>query len=198
MRKLTSTLSLLMLCACSMLAQGTMSADWKRIEPRDWEAKPINLIANEWMALATGTDEKKMNSMTIAWGTFGQLWNKPVVIVYVSSSRYSKHLMDKNDYFTVTAFPQTEQCRQALMYIGTHSQRDEPDKTRRAGLTTEWTPTGNPVFSEGNLAIECKKIYADEFKADLLPSDVKERLYGGGRMGLHTFYIGEITNIWKK
>ena len=198
MRRLTAILLVLMLGIIATEAQGTMSADWQRVEPRDWEAKPINLIANEWMALAVGRDKEKMNSMTIAWGTFGQLWNKPVVIVYVSSSRYSKHLMDENEYFTVTAFPHTDQCRQALMYIGTHSQRDEPDKTRRAGLTTEWTPTGNPVFAEGNLAIECKKIYADEFKADLLPADVRQGLYANGRMGLHTFYIGEIVNIWKK
>lgn len=187
-----------MLCTLPLAAQGTMSADWQRIEPASLEVKPIKLIANDWMALAVGRDEKKMNSMTIAWGTIGQLWNKPVMIVYVSSSRYSKHLMDENEYFTVTAFPDNEKSRQALMYIGTHSQRNEPDKTQRAGLTTEWTPTGNPVFSEGNLAIECKKIYADEFKAELLPADVRDRLYANGRMGLHTFYIGEITNIWKK
>lgn len=189
-----------MMCAwaaCASMAQVTMSSDWKRVEPRDLEVKPINLIANDWMALAMGKDEKKMNSMTIAWGSIGNLWNKPIVIVYVSSSRYSKHLMDENEYFTVTAFPDNEQSRKALQYIGTHSQRNEPDKTRRAGLTTEWTPTGNPIFKEANLAIECKKIYADEFKRELMPADVS-RMYEGGRMGVHTFYIGEIINIWTK
>jgi len=197
--KKIAMLAIAMICTLTAaMAQGTMSADWKRIEPNELEVKPINLIANDWMALAMGRDEKKMNSMTIAWGTIGQLWNKPVAIVYVSSSRYSKHLMDENEYFTVTAFPDNDISRKALQYIGTHSQRNEPDKTKRAGLTTEWTKLGNPVFKEGNLAIECKKIYADEFKSELLPEDVKQRLYGNGRMGLHTFYIGEIVNIWKK
>lgn len=187
------------ICAlCSMMVDAQeMSKDWQKIEATDLQCKPVDLFLNQWMALAMGNKDK-MNSMTIAWGGIGELWNKNVVTVYVSSSRYSKHLMDENEYFTVTAFPDDEKSRNALMYIGTHSQKDEPDKTARAGLHTEFTPLGNPTFAEGNLTIECKKIYSDEFKPELMPEDVRNGMYGGGRMGYHTFYIGEIINVWKK
>lgn len=180
----------------TMMAQQTMEG-WKKIDATEIQCRPVNLFANQWMALAMGNKEK-MNSMTIAWGTIGELWNKNVVIVYVSSSRYSKHLMDENPYFTVTAFPDDEVSRKGLTYIGTHSQKDDPDKTAHSGLHAEFTPLGNPVFKEGNLTIECKKIYSDEFKRDLLPDDVKNGIYGEGGMGLSTFYIGEIVNVWQK
>lgn len=168
---------------------------WAEVDPMELSIDPINTFAKDWMALATGT-KKGFNSMTIAWGTVGYLWNKPVAIVFVSKDRYSKKLMDANQYFTLTGFPQTRECRKALEYIGTHSQRDDPDKTAHAGLTVEFTSLGNPIFSEGNLAIECKKIYSDEFETEKMPKDVMESLYAG--MGMHSLYIGEIVNVLEK
>ena len=63
-----------------------------------------------------------MNTMTISWGSLGELWNKPVVTVYVSSSRYTHQFMEKNDHFTVAFFP--AEYRQALQYLGSHSGRE--------------------------------------------------------------------------
>lgn len=168
---------------------------WKSVDPLEINMNPVRSFAKDWMALAVG-NEKSYNSMTIAWGAIGQLWNKPVVIVFVSEDRYTKHLMDENDYFTVTGFPDTKACRDALIYIGTHSQKDEPDKTANAGLHVEFTPSGNPVFAEGTFCIECKKIYSDEFDLSMVPAEVAEGMYS--QMGVHSYYIGEITGSWKK
>lgn len=168
---------------------------WRVVDPLDINMNPVENFAKDWMALAVG-NEKSYNSMTIAWGAIGQLWNKPVVMVFVSEDRYTKHLMDENAYFTVTGFPQTSACKDALVYIGSHSQRDEPNKTANAGLHVEFTPNGNPVFAEGCLAIECKKIYSDAFDIDLLPDEIAEGMYS--QMGMHTMYIGEITGSWRK
>ena len=168
---------------------------WTKVDPMEFSIDPITTFSKDWMALATGT-KKGFNSMTVSWGTVGYLWNKPVVIVFVSKDRYSKKLMDDNQYFTLTGFPKTKECRRALEYIGSHSQKDDPDKTAHAGLSVEFTTLGNPVFSEGNLAIECKKIYSDEFETDKMPKDVMESLYA--RMGMHSFYIGEIVNVLEK
>ena len=168
---------------------------WTKVDPMEFSIDPITTFAKDWMALATGT-KKGFNSMTVSWGTVGYLWNKPVVIVFVSKDRYSKKLMDDNQYFTLTGFPKTKECRRALEYIGSHSQADDPDKTVHAGLTVEFTTLGNPVFSEGNLAIECKKIYSDEFETDKMPKELMESLYAG--MGMHSFYIGEIVNVLEK
>lgn len=171
------------------------AVEWTAIKPVELCLKPVDIFANDWMALSMG-NKNESNSMTIAWGGIGELWGKHVVTVYVSSDRASKRLMDKYDYFTVTAFPDTPACKDGLLYIGSHSYSEEKDKMANSGLTFEYTELGNPIISEGNLAIECKKIYADEFEPDKMPADVRENFYS--RMGLHTMYIGEIVNVWTK
>ena len=168
---------------------------WIRIEPTELEMRPVDDFANRWMALAVGKGED-LNAMTIAWGSIGNLWGKPIMIVYVSKDRFSKNLMDSNDSFTVTRFPEERRYKDALVYLGSHSKRDDPDKVAASGLTVELTESGNAIFAEGDLAIECRKLYSDEFKADLLPESLREGLYE--EMGMHSFYIGEITGVWQK
>lgn len=167
---------------------------WRKLRLSNLEMNPVEAFATDWMALSVG-NAREFNSMTISWGSIGQLWGKPVVTVYVSSDRYTKKLMDKAEYFTLTAFPKSRKCKDALVYLGSHSGRDEKDKAARAGLTAEFTALGNPVFAEGCMALECRIIYKEEFRRDLLPSDVKP-MYDD--MGLHTFYIGEIVASYRK
>ena len=150
---------------------------------------------NTWGLLCAGTMEHH-NAMSISWGGMGTLWNKPVVIVFVSSDRASKKMMDDSQYFTVTGFPKTKACKDALVYIGSHSLRDDPEKTANAGLTVEFTEQGNPIFAEGCLAIECRKMYSAPFDLSRVPQDIREHMYA--EMGVHTMYIGEITGAWEK
>lgn len=168
---------------------------WVKTVPQDLEMKPIEKISQDWMALSMG-NAKSFNSMTISWGTIGQLWNKPVMIVFVSSDRASKKLMDGSNYFTVSGFPDSKKCREALEYIGSHSYKDDPDKVKNSGLNIEFSELGNPMFEEANLTIECKKIYSEEFVKEKLPQDVRDRIYAN--LGLHTMYIGEIVNVYEK
>ena len=172
-----------------------VSHEWTRIDPLDLELRPVANFEKDWMALAIG-GSRSYNAMTISWGGIGELWGKPVVTVYVSSDRASKKMMDDSDYFTVTGFPTSKACKDALVYIGSRSLRDDPDKVANAGLTVEFTQLGNPIFSEGRLAIECRKLYAAPFDLNRMPQDIRERLYA--EMGVHTMYIGEIVNVWEK
>jgi len=172
-----------------------VSHEWTRIDPLDLELRPVANFEKDWMALAMG-GSRSYNAMTISWGGIGELWGKPVVTVYVSSDRASKKMMDDSDYFTVTGFPTSKACKDALVYIGSRSLRDDPDKVANAGLTVEFTELGNPIFSEGRLAIECRKLYAAPFDLGRMPQDIRERLYA--EMGVHTMYIGEIVNVWEK
>lgn len=167
------------------------NAEWQKVSPSDIK-NAIELFDNDWMALAVGK-EGDMNAMTISWGALGELWGKPIVTVYVSSSRYTHSFMERNQYFTVTAFPESK--RAALQYIGTHSGRDG-DKLKKAGLTPEFTELGNPIFKEANLAIECRTIYKAPFVKENIAPDVA-KIYDNG-MGIHTMYIGEIVNVWTK
>lgn len=164
---------------------------WQKISPKEVK-NAVELFDKDWMALAVGK-ENDMNAMTISWGSMGELWQRPVITVYVSSDRYTHSFMERNEYFTVTAFP--KKSRSALQYIGTHSGRDG-DKLKAAGLTPEFTELGNPVFKEANLAMECRIIYSAPFDPERMDS-IARQIYDNG-MGIHTMYIGEIVNVWKK
>ncbi len=166
---------------------------WKSIKPNEIKDNPYTLIFDDWMALAAGKKDD-MNAMTIAWGGFGYLWNKPVVTIYVSESRYTYDFVEKNDYFTVTAFPQNDKYKKALQYIGTHSGRDG-DKLTEAGLTPEFTDLGNPIFKQARLAIECKMIYKKAIELEDVPDFEKHRY---DKMKIHHMYIGEIVNVWER
>ena len=174
-------------------AESMRAKTWQKIAPKEIEGNTFRLFGDEWFALASG-HEGDMNMMTIAWGTFGVLWNKPTVTVYVSTSRYTNSFMERNDYFTITHFPPA--MRSALQYIGTVSGRDT-DKVQGSGLTPEFTELGNPIFAESDLAIECRKLYTHPFDRNLIPLEQRE-WYDRNGLGVHVAYVGEIVNVWKK
>lgn len=174
-------------------AKTTNSDQWQEIKPQNIDVNAVKLFANDWMLLSAGKDTS-MNMMTIAWGALGELWGKPIVTVYVSTDRYTYKFLEDNEYFTVTAFP--EQFRDKLQYLGSVSGRDE-DKVKGSGLTPEFTKLGNPIYKEANLAIECKKIYAEQLKKELMPLEQRQ-WYDEKKLGVHMMYIGEIVNVWKK
>jgi len=167
--------------------------NWQEIAPTEIEPNAIRLISDDWLVLSAGK-EGDMNLMTISWGGIGELWGRPVFTVYVSTNRHTFGFMEKNDYFTVTHFP--EAMRPELAYLGRASGRDE-DKVAGAGLTVEFTPLGNPVYAEADLAIECRKLYARQFDRDRLPEDVRQ-WYDESGLGIHYMYVGEIVRVLKK
>ena len=180
--------------AAETAADTTAAGEWRKASPEDIK-NPVTLFAKDWMALAAG-HKGDMNAMTVGWGTVGQLWGKPVVTVYVRESRYTYDFMERNAYFTLTAFPESK--RKALEYLGSHSGRDEKDKAERAGLTAEFTELGNPIFAEATLAIECRVLYKEEMKKELMDADVQKDCYGRDEKSIHVMYVGEIVNVWKK
>lgn len=192
-------LSLLILTSCgnqktdTPTQETTTATEWQEIKPQEIEVNSVKMYADDWMILSAGK-ESNMNMMTIAWGGLGELWGKPVVTVYVSTSRYTYKYMEENEYFTVTAFP--EECRDKLQYLGSVSGRDE-DKVKGSGLNVEFTELGNPIYSEANLAIECKKIYSHQFDKNQIPLEQRQ-WYDESKTGVHVMYIGEIVHVWKK
>ena len=144
--------------------------------------------------LAAGTKEKS-NAMTIGWGGIGTLWGRPAMTVYVAEKRYTKEFMDKAEYFTVMAFDVEKS--NVLNYMGTKSGRDG-DKALALGLHTAYTANGTPYYTEANMVIECKLMYAAPFDPNGFRSDVPKNMYGHFPAGIHTMYIGEVINAWKK
>ena len=144
--------------------------------------------------LAAGNQEKS-NAMTIGWGGIGTLWGRTALTVYVAEKRYTKEFMDNAEYFTVMAFD-VEQSK-VLRYMGTKSGRDG-DKAQALGLHTAYTANGTPYYTEAAMVIECKIMYAAPFDPQYFKSEVPKRMYANFPAGLHTMYIGEVVNAWKK
>jgi flavin reductase (DIM6/NTAB) family NADH-FMN oxidoreductase RutF len=144
--------------------------------------------------LAAG-DKTKSNAMTIGWGGIGTLWGRTALTVYVAEKRYTKEFMDKAEYFTVMAFD--VEHSNVLRYMGTKSGRDG-DKAQALGLHTAYTANGTPYYTEASLVIECKIMYAAPFDPDHFKSEVPKRMYSHFPAGIHSMYIGEVVNAWKK
>jgi hypothetical protein len=47
------------------------------------------------------------------------------------------------------------------------------------------------------MVIECKIMYAARFDSQYFKSDVPKNMYGNPA-GVHSMYIGEVVNAWKK
>lgn len=185
---LTLILSLVALTACAQT--------WQKVSIEEANLNPFTLFQNA-AALTVGK-KGEMNSMTIGWGELGILWGRDryVITVYVRKSRFTKHLMDENKTFTVEAF--SDDYAEKLQYLGTKSGRDE-DKISGSGMTVKMMENGAPAFEEGNLILECKKIYDIEYPINRLPKDISSRWYGGkDATNPSTAYVGEITAVWVK
>lgn len=144
--------------------------------------------------LAAG-DKEKSNAMTIGWGAIGTLWQKTALTVYVAEKRYTKEFMDNADYFTVMAFD-VEQSR-VLDYMGHKSGRDG-DKAEALGLHTAYTANGTPYYTEATMVIECRTMYAAPFDPQGFKSEVPKNMYSHFPAGIHSMYIGQVVNAWKK
>lgn len=144
--------------------------------------------------LCAGSDAKS-NAMTIGWGGIGTLWGWPSLTVYVAEKRYTKEFMDSVAYFTVMSFDVKDS--KVLTYMGSKSGRDG-DKAQALGLHTAYTAKGTPYYTEASMVIECRIMYVAPFDPKGFKSDVPNKMYSNFPAGIHTMYIGEVINAWKK
>lgn len=148
---------------------------------------------NDRWALATAGTIEDYNTMTIGWGGMGTIWGpphqgKPVLTIYVSPARYTHSYLEKNDYFTVSFFP--EQYRRDLGILGSRSGR-EGDKVALTSLEPVAVEHGVD-FKQAELTFVCRKLYSHQFEVDRVPPEVADWIYT--RVPPHTMFIGEIVD----
>ena len=189
---ITALLAILAMVTAPAMAQE--ESGFKKIDVR----KDFTENGFQWFhdaeLLAAGNREKS-NAMTIGWGGIGTLWGRTALTVYVAEKRYTMEFMDQADYFTVMAFG--VEHGNVLRYMGTKSGRNE-DKAAALGLHTAYTANGTPYYTEAEMVIECKIMYAAPFDAQYFKSDVPRNMYANFPAGVHSMYIGEVVNAWKK
>lgn len=174
----------------------------KEIAPEQLNENPFSLIGKDWM-LITAEQDSRVNMMTASWGSLGVLWGKNVATIHIRQSRFTKGFVDGGDVFSLCVFG--EEYRKQLAYCGKASGRDE-DKVAACGFAVEHAQVecdgqkfSVPYFKEARLVLICKKLYAQEMKADCFTkfgANIPKEIYADNDW--HTSYVAEIVTALEK
>lgn len=165
-------------------------------DPAFFEEKTLLLTAgvygpSEAKAVPGTGSGRPYNSMTISWGSVGQVWNKPFFQVFVRPTRFTYGFMNQNDGFTLCAFP--HQYKRALGLLGSKSGRDS-DKIAESGLTPIASRlVSAPGYDEAELIVECRKIYWQDMDSSHFLDPTIEANYRNA--DYHRIFYGEILLV---
>lgn len=138
-------------------------------------------------AIAMATDGKETNGLTIGWASYGVLWSKKCATVYVHKVRYSKHIFDNAEYYSINYLP--DEYKKQLGYFGRVSGKDE-DKIKGSGLTL--VEDLAPYFAENKVTVICRVMGKSDFDINFVDKGVKEWY---DEEGVHSQYYGEIVKV---
>ena len=173
----------------------------KQIEVFDY-ANDILKAVKTGVLLTTKADDK-VNTMTISWGTLGIEWGKTIFTVFVRENRFTKSQLDKNPEFTVNV-PLGDYDKKIVGLAGVKSGRDM-DKIKELGLTLEEPETISvPGIKEFPLTLECRVVYKQQQKSEMLLPEYNEKFYPqdvdglfhGANKDYHVMYFGEIVDAY--
>jgi len=150
-------------------------------------------IAKNWGVIGV-SDGKEANAMTIGWGSFGILWGEPTFSAYVRCDRYTQHIMDGADAFSISLFD-TKRHPKALMYLGTKSGADE-DKLSGSGLKVAYKDDV-PYFEDAKYVLFCSKMAQVDFDLDQIVDSVSIKKTYESIGGVHRIYEGKIETVLK-
>jgi hypothetical protein len=167
---------------------------FQKIAPQDFSAKPIAMIAKDWILLNAAKPDGSTNCMTVSWGGIGEIWGKPVAFLFIRPQRYTHEFTEAGNVFTLSWF--AESMREKLAFCGAKSGRNV-DKVKECGLTPLDDGDGAQYFAEATRVMKLKKLYSDAIcpegtaDAELFEFHYPAKDY-------HTVYICEITEILER
>jgi flavin reductase (DIM6/NTAB) family NADH-FMN oxidoreductase RutF len=134
-----------------------------------------------------------LNTMTIGWAVFGFIWQKPVMMVAVRSSRHTFGIIEKAEDFTVT-IPSGDMSK-ATAICGSKSGRDV-DKFKMCNLeTAEGLNVVSPIIKIQGIHYECRIVYKSAMNPVHLDKNYDKSLYP--QKDYHTHYFGEILACYE-
>ena len=166
----------------------------QKVDPKDLDLKILGVFDTQYPLLTAGNREG-CNTMTIGWCQLGRLWNIPVCTVYVRPERYTYEFMENQEYFTVSALPET--MKDAVNLCGTKSGRDL-DKIKECGLTLAYGAGDAPYFEEAEWVLVCRKIYVQDLCEDCVEDRDHILKSYGARGGWHRAYTGKVVEAYQK
>jgi len=162
------------------------------INPNKIGENLIDLISNQWMLITSGTKEN-WNTMTASWGGMGYIWEKPTSMCVLRPQRYTTEFMNKNDFYTLTFFPETE--KKKLQILGTKSGRNI-NKMQDSGLTPIYSDN-YVYFEEAKITLICKKLYYQDLEPqNFNDPKLAEKMYP--QKDFHRMFFGEIVECLVK
>lgn len=165
----------------------------KEINVSQLQDNLFDAIGKEWMLVTAGTAEK-FNTMTASWGGTGILWGKPVAFLFIRPERYTYEFIEKGETLTLSFLG--EENKAIHKVCGSKSGRDT-DKISETGLQPIVTESGNIIFRQARLTLECRKLYADMIEPDkFMDTSLIGRWYGEGHGNFHKMYVVEIEHVW--
>ena len=147
--------------------------------------------------IVTAGNKEKCNPMLVTWGTFGVMWRKPPATIYIRQSRFTKTILDSQDYYTLSVLPVSYKPKES--YMGSHSGRDG-DKFEGSGLTPCFIGDEAAAVEEADLILVCKKIYSHEMSSEFYTDKETYQRWNEGRQAgnNHSVFMGEIVKVLKK
>jgi flavin reductase (DIM6/NTAB) family NADH-FMN oxidoreductase RutF len=134
-----------------------------------------------------------LNTMTIGWATFGFIWQKPIMMVAVRSSRHTFGIMEAAEDFTVTV-PEGDMAKE-IAFCGSKSGRDL-DKFKMCNLEIlNGSKVVSPIIKTPGHHYECKIVYKSAMNPAYLDKKYDTTLYP--QKDYHTLYFGEILACYE-
>lgn len=144
-------------------------------------------------AFLTVQHKKRLNTMTIGWGTIGIIWAKPVFVAAVRKTRYTYDLIEREAEFTVS-LPALGTYRKELAFCGSNSGKNV-DKFAQTGLKPrDAQQTETPILDIAGLHFECRTLLRAPIAPELLDSCLAD-VYPAS--DYHTFYFGDIVAAYR-
>ncbi len=162
---------------------------FKEISAKEIDGNLIKAIADEWMLITAGNEEK-YNMMTASWGFAGEIWGNDSVMALIRPQRYTMEFVDNSDYFTLSFYGDEKEIHKVC---GSKSGRDV-DKTALTGLTPVFADN-SVYFEEARLVLVCKKQYVGKLREEEFIDKEPLRLYNGD---FHYMIIGKIEKVLVK
>ncbi len=160
------------------------------IKAKDLILPSVDIWFTRWFVLTAG-DMEKFNSMTVAWGSVGGMWEMPFVQVVVRPGRYTFGFMNESETFTLCSFP--AKYRKDLALLGSQSGRDGDKITLTRLTAVKSAVVAAPCFKEADLVFECRKIYWQDLDERNFLSEKIAAQYP--QMDYHRVFFGEILRI---
>jgi flavin reductase (DIM6/NTAB) family NADH-FMN oxidoreductase RutF len=161
------------------------------LAPEAFQLPIFHAWDDRWFLLTAGVlAPGAFNTMTVAWGAFGVMWNRPFALVVVRPTRHTFGFMGRSPDFTLSLFP--EAFQEKLELCGTMSGRDM-DKVAATGLSpVASSQVTSPCFAEAELVVECRSTYWH----DLDPTHFLDpRIHGLYQGDHHRVWFGDVVAI---